>query len=134
MLHSDKLKEIVAEVRTNIENGDIETALKHLNMVDMYADFNKIEEPRLVSAIQGLAKILGTSEPKALERVALQGFFDVGRIQAIGGKGLIQSEMDTKEPIIIAQILPNFGSKPMTDSEQSEYLENQMSGKFKRGA
>ena len=124
---------MVSNARTHIENGDIESAGKYLDLVDMYADYHKFEDPRLVSAIRGLAKELDVTEPKALESLAFQGFHDIGRIKALGGMSLIQSEMDSKKQIIIAQILPDFGVKPMTAKEQSEYVEKQLAGKYKRG-
>ncbi|WP_417877290.1 hypothetical protein [Vibrio sp.] len=133
MLYTKQLKDIAADVRKHIKNGDTETALKYLDMVDMYADYNRVEEPFITAAIQGLAKVLGTTEPKALEAVALQGFHDLGRVMAIGGKSFIQAELDMKKPMILNNILPNFGVTPLTARAQAEYLEREKAKKSAGG-
>lgn len=134
MLYTKQLQDIAADVRKHIENGDTETALKYLDMVDMYADYHRFDEPCVTAAIQGLAKVLGTTEPKALEAVALQGFHDLGRVMAIGGKSFIQAELDMKKAIVLNDILPNFGAPPLTAREQAEYLERERAKKSKGGA
>lgn len=122
MIYSDQLKNILNQVRQSIADGDNEMALKHLVLADLYADFHKFEDGRLITAIQGLAKILDTSEPQAMESLVLQGFYDIERIRAIGGKSMIKTEFDMKKQVIFNQILPNFGVKPLTSRQQSELL------------
>lgn len=120
MIYSEHLKGILSEVRFNVENGDKEKALSFLNMADMYADFHKFEDQRVLPAIQRIAKKLRITEPQAIEAILFYGFYESGRIVAGAGFDILAQTMHQRKLETIQIMMPYLGVNRMSDRDESD--------------
>ncbi|EKO3997954.1 hypothetical protein ACJLUZ_001648 [Vibrio cholerae] len=123
MIYSEQLKEILTNVRSHIESGNNEEALKHLEMAELYANYHKFGDWRVTQAIQYISKNLNISEPRALEEVLYYGFFEAGRIVVGGGFNILSQAMQQRKLETIQTMMPHLGVKKMSAQEESAALD-----------